>query len=112
MDSSSINRFLELRLGMPRAELEAVMGVDSTTVYRWCTGRSQPHPAVLALLRLMSAGDLSILGGPAWDGWVLNRNGLHGAWNRRPFQPWHIMRLPSLEAEAARPKHPQLRLFD
>jgi len=112
MDRERIDRFFDLRLGMPREHLQQLVGVDYSTVYRWCTGRAAPHPAVLALLRLMAAGDLAVLGGAEWDGWRLDRNGLHGAWMRRPLKPHHIFRLPSLEAEAARPRHPQMRLFD
>jgi hypothetical protein len=106
-----IDQFLELRWGLKRPELAELLGVDPVTVWRWCTGRAAPHPAVLAVLRMMSAGELDILGGRDWRGWRLDRGGLWCPWFRRPFQPEHVMRLPSLEREAARPRHPQMELF-
>lgn len=106
-----IDAFLELRWGLKRTELAELFGVDAVTVWRWCTGRAAPHPAVLAALRLVGAGELELLGGADWRGWSLSRAGLSCAWMRRPFSPEHIMRLPMLERELARPKHPQMELF-
>ena len=106
-----IGRFLELAYGMRLTDLERLCGVDRSTVYRWTRGDSTPPPAALRLLEVVRLGELAPMGGADWDGWILNRNGLFAPWQRRPFLPAHILRLPELLAERTRPQHPQLSLF-
>lgn len=111
----SVDTFFDAHLGIGRDELARLAGVDPSTVWRWVKGHQQPHPAVLALVKILQEGDLRPLGGDDWDGWLLGRRGLVGPWTRRPFLPEHIMRIPALEArirELERPGERQMRLFD
>lgn len=99
-------------LGLSRAQLAQLLGVDPRTVQRWLTGQTQPPPYAMRLVRLVALGELGAID-PAFDGWVLRGGRLVLAGTRLAVSPGELAMVPQLWglalSESHRPR--QLELF-
>lgn len=68
--------FADLVAGMSEAYLCEFLQVDLKTLRRWKAGTTPAPHAVRLLLRLKLEGELTALGGDAWEGFRLGRDGL------------------------------------
>lgn len=92
--------FRELRHGclLSRKACAAFLGVCERTVRHWDSGRNRVLWSAVRLLRLLRCGDLGALR-DEWDGWTLNRLGLHSP-NGYVFQPWRMAAWPMVAEQA------------
>ncbi len=76
-----------------RREAAAYLGVCVRTVRHWDSGRNRVPWSVVRLLRLRRMGDLGALC-DEWDGWTINRLGLHApagrTYRERDMRQWWL----------------------
>jgi hypothetical protein len=82
--------FADLVAGYSVESLSEFLQVTPRIFTNWKTGRTQPpHSAVIAL-RLKIEGDLSTIGGNAWNGFYLRRGEFTAPLHGRPFNPYQL----------------------
>ena len=88
--------FRDLRHGCLLSNTKAAaryLGVCERTIRHWDTGRNRVPWSVVRLLRLLRCGDLGALA-DEWDGWTLNRLGLHApvgrTYRERDMRHWWL----------------------
>ncbi|MHB1059195.1 MAG: DUF3653 domain-containing protein [Rhodanobacter sp.] len=76
-----------------RREAAAYLGVCVRTVRHWDSGRNRVPWSVVRLMRLRRMGDLGALC-DEWDGWTINRLGLHApagrTYRERDMRQWWL----------------------
>lgn len=101
LDRSADTPFRVAGDGISPETLAAWCGVNRTTIARWERGQSRAPLAAVRLVELRASGALEPIGGPAWRGWRIGRDGLlYGPGYAQGLTPGQVAAVRWLEQSA------------